>query len=124
MTRDLNKKACEFQAKCGSFLSGSPGIAFKITKSSNLEFSLLRTPQNLNLGYTSTRTANHNSATFCDNSKRVQKYDSRFNTRQLGKELAMDLRFPIWKPAPGNDGPSRVRIRRSNPNLVGQMQFA
>ena len=26
----------------------------------------------------------------------------------------MDLRFPIWKPAPSNDDPSRVRIQESN----------
>ena len=26
----------------------------------------------------------------------------------------MDLRFPVWKPAPRNDGPSRVRIHWSN----------
>ena len=36
----------------------------------------------------------------------------------------MNLRFPIWKPAPGNDGPSCIRIQGSNPNLVGRMQFA
>ena len=35
----------------------------------------------------------------------------------------MDLRFPIWEPAPGNAGPSRVRIQESNVNLVDQTQF-
>ena len=36
----------------------------------------------------------------------------------------MDLRFPIWKPAPSNDDPSRVRIQESIANLVDRMQFA
>ena len=26
----------------------------------------------------------------------------------------MDLMFPIWKPAPGSDGSSHVRIRAEN----------
>ena len=43
---------------------------------------------------------------------------------QFSQVKVMDLRFPIWKPAPGNDGPSRVRIQGSNANLVGRMQFA
>ena len=43
------------------------------------------------------------------------------NSQQL---KVMDVRFPIWKPAPGNDGPPRVRIQGSTPTLVGQMQFA
>ena len=33
------------------------------------------------------------------------------------------LMFPIWKPAPGNDDPSRVRIKESNANLADRMQF-
>ena len=36
----------------------------------------------------------------------------------------MDLRFPIWKPAPSNDDPSRIRMQESNANLFDQMQFA
>ena len=36
----------------------------------------------------------------------------------------MDLRFPIWKPAPSNDDPSHVRILESNSNLVDRMEFA
>ena len=39
----------------------------------------------------------------------------------------MDLRFPIWKPtnwkpAPGNDGLSHLRIQESNGSLVDRMQ--
>ena len=26
----------------------------------------------------------------------------------------MDLRFPIWEPAPGNGDPSHVRVQESN----------
>ena len=36
----------------------------------------------------------------------------------------MDLRFPIWKPGPSNDDPSRVRIQESNANPVDRLQFA
>ena len=36
----------------------------------------------------------------------------------------MDLSFPVWKPAPSNDNPSRVRIQESNANLVDRIQFA
>ena len=34
-----------------------------------------------NLGCTSTTTTYHYSATLCDNSEKIQKYASRFNTR-------------------------------------------
>ena len=33
------------------------------------------------------------------------------------------LRFPIWKPALGNDGPSPIRFQETNTNLEDQMQF-
>ena len=36
----------------------------------------------------------------------------------------MDVRLPVWKPAPSNGDPSRVRIQESNANLVDRMQFA
>ena len=35
----------------------------------------------------------------------------------------MELRFPIWKPALGNGGPSRVRIQGLYSNLVDRMRF-
>ena len=47
---------------------------------------------------------------------------SQINTFQFGKR--MDISFPIWKPAPSIDDPSRVRIQESNANLVDRMQFA
>ena len=35
----------------------------------------------------------------------------------------MELRFPIWKPALSNRGPSRVRIQESYSNLLDRMHF-
>ena len=35
----------------------------------------------------------------------------------------MELRFQIWKPAFGNDGPSHVRIQESYSNLVDRMEL-
>ena len=32
------------------------------------------------------------------------------------------LRFPLWKPAPGNNGPSCMRVKESNAKVVDRMQ--
>ena len=45
--------------------------------------------------------------------------DSEQHVRLISCVKVMDLRFPFWKPAPGNSNPSFVRIQELNANLVG-----
>ena len=50
--------------------------------------------------------------------KKLLKEKPHFSIHLCSQVKLMDPRFPIWKPALGNDGPSRVRIQGSNANLV------